>query len=77
MWGSLFVVALVVGSVFGFIAWLLVWHVHQHLILLEFVAVIAVAWKNVLAHFWRFRLLNVLQHPPHRPLPHHVGNLAC
>jgi hypothetical protein len=30
MWGLLFVVALVVGSVVEFIAWLSVWHVHQH-----------------------------------------------
>jgi hypothetical protein len=30
-----------------------------------FVAIIAVAWKNVLVHFWRSRqLLNVLQHTP-------------
>jgi hypothetical protein len=29
MWGSLLVVALVVGSVLGFVAWLSVWHVHQ------------------------------------------------
>jgi hypothetical protein len=30
MWGSLIMVALVVGSVVGFVAWLSVWHAHQH-----------------------------------------------
>ncbi len=53
--------ALVVGLVVWFVAWLSVWLVHPQLILLEFVAVVAVAWKNVLVHFWRSWLLNVLQ----------------
>ncbi len=61
MWGSLLVDALVVGLVVQFVAWLSVWLVHPQLILLEFVAVVAVAWKNVLVHFWRSQLLNVLQ----------------
>ncbi len=64
MWGSLLVDALVVGLVVRFVAWLSVWLVHPQLILLEFVAVVGVAWKNVLVHFWRSRLLNVLQHTP-------------
>ncbi len=64
MWGSLLVDALVVGLVVWFVTWLSVWLVHPQLILLEFVAVIAVAWKNVLVHFWRSQLLNVLQHTP-------------
>jgi hypothetical protein len=62
MWGLLLVDALVVGSVVRIVAWLSVWLVHPQLILLEFVAVVAVAWKNVLVHFWRSQLLNVLQH---------------
>ncbi len=37
--------ALVFGFVVWFVAWLSVWLVHPQLILLEFVAVVAVAWK--------------------------------
>jgi hypothetical protein len=51
MWGSLLVDALVVGLVVWFIAWLSVWLVHPQLIMLEFVAALAVAWKKCTAIF--------------------------